>query len=75
MTNSYKTKVIWISRSKNVWLDGKDPTCQSHHWQGEGRKIRLTFGVLPTKNWQQGTFDGWEKIQGGELTRRFLVKN
>jgi len=33
------------------------------------------FGVLPSKNWQQGTFDGWEKIQGEELTRRFLVKN
>ena len=33
------------------------------------------FGVLPTKNWQQGTFDGWEKIQGEELTRRFLKKN
>jgi aldehyde:ferredoxin oxidoreductase len=33
------------------------------------------FGVLPTKNWQQGTFDGWEKIQGEELTKQFLVKN
>ena len=33
------------------------------------------FGVLPTKNWQQGTFDGWEKIQGEELTKRFLKKN
>ncbi|MDJ0783196.1 MAG: aldehyde ferredoxin oxidoreductase family protein [Desulfosarcinaceae bacterium] len=33
------------------------------------------FGVLPTKNWQQGTFDGWEKIHGEELTRRFLLKN
>ncbi len=33
------------------------------------------FGVLPTKNWQQGTFDGWEKIHGEELTRRFLQKN
>ena len=33
------------------------------------------FGVLPTKNWQQGTFDGWEKINGEELTRRFLKKN
>jgi aldehyde:ferredoxin oxidoreductase len=32
------------------------------------------FGVLPTKNWQQGTFDGWEKIHGEELTRRFLKK-
>ncbi|MGD8447044.1 MAG: aldehyde ferredoxin oxidoreductase family protein [Desulfobacterales bacterium] len=33
------------------------------------------FGVLPTKNWQQGTFDGWEKIQGEELSNRFLIKN
>ncbi|MCF8137141.1 MAG: aldehyde ferredoxin oxidoreductase C-terminal domain-containing protein, partial [Desulfotignum sp.] len=27
------------------------------------------------KNWQQGTFDGWEKIDGQELTRRYLKKN
>ena len=33
------------------------------------------FGVLPTKNWQQGTFDSWDKIHGEELTRRFLKKN
>ncbi len=33
------------------------------------------FGVLPTKNWQQGTFDGWEKIHGEELTKKFLKKN
>jgi len=33
------------------------------------------FGVLPTKNWQQGTFDGWENIQGERLTKEFLVKN
>ena len=37
--------------------------------------VTQNFGVLPTKNWQQGTFDGWEKIQGEELTRRFLKKN
>ncbi len=33
------------------------------------------FGVLPTKNWQQGTFEGWEKIQGETLTQKYLVKN
>ncbi|MGD2271696.1 MAG: aldehyde ferredoxin oxidoreductase family protein [Desulfobacterales bacterium] len=33
------------------------------------------FGVLPTKNWQQGTFDGWESIQGEKLTQKFLVRN
>lgn len=33
------------------------------------------YGVLPTKNWQQGTFDGWEKIDGRELTKTYLVTN
>ncbi|MBI9087472.1 MAG: aldehyde ferredoxin oxidoreductase family protein [Desulfobacterales bacterium] len=33
------------------------------------------LGVLPTKNWQQGTFDGWEGIWGGTLTEKYLVTN
>ncbi|MFW2366581.1 MAG: aldehyde ferredoxin oxidoreductase N-terminal domain-containing protein, partial [Desulforhopalus sp.] len=34
------------------------------------------LGVLPTKNWQQGTFDeGWEDIYGVTLTEKYLVKN
>lgn len=33
------------------------------------------LGVLPTRNWQQGTFDGWEKIQGATLTEKYLVGN
>jgi aldehyde:ferredoxin oxidoreductase len=31
--------------------------------------------VLPTKNWQQGTFDGWENIHGGKLTEKYLLGN
>ncbi len=34
-----------------------------------------SYGVLPTKNWQQGTFDNWEKIHGETLTKKYLVKN
>jgi aldehyde:ferredoxin oxidoreductase len=33
------------------------------------------LGVLPTKNWQQGTFDGWENIHGERLTEKYLVSN
>lgn len=33
------------------------------------------LGVLPTKNWQQGTFDGWGSIQGEKLTEKYLVSN
>ncbi len=32
-------------------------------------------GILPTKNWQHGTFEGWEEIQGTTLTEKYLVKN
>ena len=33
------------------------------------------LGVLPTKNWQQGTFEGWEEIHGERLTEKYLVGN
>ena len=32
------------------------------------------FGVLPTRNFQQGTFEGWEEIHGETLTRKYLVR-
>ena len=31
-------------------------------------------GVLPTKNFLQGTFDGWEAISGQTLTAKYLQK-
>lgn len=30
------------------------------------------LGVLPTKNWQQGTFEQWEDINGETLTEKYL---
>ncbi len=33
-----------------------------------------TVGALPTRNFQQGTFEHWDKIGGEALTERFLVK-
>ncbi len=30
------------------------------------------YGVFPTRNFQQGTFEGWEAIHGETLTKRFL---
>jgi len=32
------------------------------------------YGVFPTKNWQRGTFDGWEAITGQTLTQKYLQK-
>ncbi|MBM4338732.1 MAG: aldehyde ferredoxin oxidoreductase family protein [Deltaproteobacteria bacterium] len=32
------------------------------------------FGILPTKNFQRGTFDGWEAVSGQTLTQKYLKK-
>lgn len=31
-------------------------------------------GVLPTRNFQQGTFEGWQGIHGETLTEKYLVR-
>jgi aldehyde:ferredoxin oxidoreductase len=31
-------------------------------------------GVFPTRNFQEGTFDGWESIYGETLTKKYLVR-
>lgn len=37
--------------------------------------VTQSFGVLPTKNWQQGVFEHWESIHGETLTKTYLVSN
>ena len=32
------------------------------------------FGVFPTRNFQTGVFEGWEKIDGRALTEKYLVR-
>ncbi len=51
------------------------PSPLSMHWTiGVITGIVQKYGVFPTKNWQQGTFDGWQAIHGETLTDRYLVK-
>jgi aldehyde:ferredoxin oxidoreductase len=33
-----------------------------------------SHGVFPTRNFQQGTFEGWEAIYGETLTQKYLVR-
>jgi aldehyde:ferredoxin oxidoreductase len=37
--------------------------------------ILQNYGVLPTRNFQGGTFEGWEHISGETLTEKFLTSN
>lgn len=53
----------------------KNPPALRLHGTAVTVMATQNYGVLPTKNWQQGTFDGWEAIHGETLTEKFLVKN
>ncbi len=37
--------------------------------------VTQSYGCLPTKNWQNGTFEGWEAVQGATLTKKYLLDN
>jgi aldehyde:ferredoxin oxidoreductase len=37
--------------------------------------ILQNYGVLPTRNFQGGTFEGWARISGETLTEKFLTSN
>jgi aldehyde:ferredoxin oxidoreductase len=37
--------------------------------------VTNSFGVLPTRNWKEGTFENWKEIHGEKLTEKFLVRN
>ncbi|MCF8038152.1 MAG: aldehyde ferredoxin oxidoreductase family protein [Desulfohalobiaceae bacterium] len=37
--------------------------------------VTQAYGALPTKNWQQGTFEGWKSVQGATLTEKYLSTN
>ncbi|NSW85703.1 MAG: aldehyde ferredoxin oxidoreductase family protein [Syntrophobacteraceae bacterium] len=59
-------------RFRDSLKGGKHPL----HLHGTAVTVMATqnFGVFPTRNFQQGTFDGWEDIHGETLTRKFLVR-
>ncbi|NLI81231.1 MAG: aldehyde ferredoxin oxidoreductase family protein, partial [Deltaproteobacteria bacterium] len=61
-----------LARFKDSLKGGKHPL----NLHGTAITVMATqnFGVLPTRNFQQGTFPGWEEIHGETLTRRFLLR-
>lgn len=55
--------------------DGAKKTPPGLRLHGTAVTVLVTqnYGALPTKNFQQGTFDGWRGIHGETLTEKYLV--
>jgi len=62
-----------MTRFKEATKAGPSPLSQ-HGTIGVMTPLVQKYGIFPTKNWQQGTFAGWEAITGQTLTRKYLVK-
>jgi len=62
-----------LTKFKEAAKAGPSPLSQ-HGTIGVMTPITQKYGVLPTKNFQQGTFDGWEAISGQTLTAKYLQK-
>jgi aldehyde:ferredoxin oxidoreductase len=52
----------------------KNPPALRLHGTAVTVMATQNHGVLPTRNFQQGTFEGWEAIHGETLTSKYLVR-
>lgn len=71
---AFKELVKTYNRKFLDSLQGKPPGLRTY---GTAATIAgtQTVGALPTRNFQQGTFEGWEAISGQALTAKYLVKH
>ncbi|MEW5724925.1 MAG: aldehyde ferredoxin oxidoreductase N-terminal domain-containing protein, partial [Thermodesulfobacteriota bacterium] len=51
----------------------KNPPAIRQYGTSYGVAVMNGFGILPTKNFQQGTFDKWEKINGPTLNNNYVT--
>lgn len=71
---AFKALVKKFNRKFIESLNGQPPGLRTY---GTAATITGTQGIgaLPTRNFQQGTFDGWKAISGQALTDTYLVKH
>lgn len=71
---AFKELVKQVNRKFTAALKGQPPPLRKY---GTAATIAgtQTVGALPTRNFQQGTFDRWEAISGQALTEKYLVKH
>ncbi|MBR9981381.1 MAG: aldehyde ferredoxin oxidoreductase family protein [Desulfatitalea sp.] len=69
---TFKALVKQFNQKFSEGLKGQPPGLRTY---GTAATITgtQTIGALPTRNFQQGTFEGWEAINGQALTDTYLV--
>ncbi len=59
---------------KEVGADVKAGSNLHIHGTAYVPQVTNSFGILPTRNWQTGTFEGVDTIDGPSLTEKYLIK-
>ncbi len=59
---------------KEVGVDMKAGSTLREHGTAYVPQVTNALGILPTRNWQEGTFEGVDTIDGPTLTEKYLIK-
>ena len=59
---------------KEVGADMKAGSALREHGTAYVPQVTNALGILPTRNWQEGTFEGVDTIDGPTLTEKYLIK-
>jgi len=68
-------RALSVNTSKDVGVDIKKGSNLRIYGTAYVPQVTNTLGILPTRNFQQGTFEHTDKIDGVALKEQFLIKH
>ncbi|MBI5354172.1 MAG: aldehyde ferredoxin oxidoreductase family protein [Chloroflexi bacterium] len=73
--NSAKMVSLSVQTSKNVGVDVKKGSNMRIYGTSYVPQVTNTLGILPTRNFQQGTFEHVSNIDGDALKNQYLIRH
>ncbi len=64
-----------VDTSKNVGADVKKGSNMRIYGTSYVPQVTNTLGIFPTRNFQQGTFENTDKIDGVALKEQYLIRH
>ncbi len=67
-------RALSVTISKEVGADMMAGSALRKYGTAYVPQVTNEFGILPTRNWQTGTFEGVDTIDGPTLTEKYLIR-
>ena len=73
--DSHKMTALSVATSKDVGVDVKKGSNMRIYGTSYVPQVTNTLGILPTRNFLQGTFESVDKIDGDALKNQYLIRH